>query len=246
MKKFFLLVLVLMNASLIFSQVSQILPESFAYEHVYKIMNTKTKGFGSSIKVTSNDGKRVYLITARHLFKDSLIVNGSSVGLSIFHEEKWKPLKGFIKFHPNKNVDIVAIELMETSWTKNRFEVSATGVYLGQECIFFGFPFGFDTKNSGDLNRGFNIPWLKYAHVSSIFKDADGVTKVFLDGINNPGFSGGPVFTKIDNKLTLIAIISGYIPNNLDISYGGQFIRFPENTGIIISHSSNYINDLVN
>ena len=82
--------------------------------------------------------------------------------------------------------------------------------------------------------------------VSSIFKDGDGVIKVFLDGINNPGFSGGPVFAKIDNKLALIAIISGYIPNNLDISYGGQFIRFAENTGIVISHSSIYVNDLVN
>ena len=164
MKKFVLLVSILMNASLIFSQVSQILPESFAYEHVYKIMNPKTKEFGSSIKVTSNDGKRVFLITAKHLFKDSSLVNGANVSLSIFHEEKWRPLKGYIKFHPNKSVDIVAIELSDTQWNKNRFEVSTIGVVLGQECLFFGFPFGLETKNSGDLNRGFNIPWLKYAH----------------------------------------------------------------------------------
>lgn len=245
MKKLTLILIILFHTTFIFAQLSQILPESFAYEHVYQIKNPLNNETCSSIKVSSEDGKLTYLITARHLFNDNNLTEGKRTDLLLLHEEKWKSLMGAIHFHPNKDVDMVAIEIPFAPSSKNNFEIGTAGLLLGQETFFLGFPFGFNAKGSGDLNRGFNIPWIKYAHVSSIYND-NGVVKVFLDGINNPGFSGGPVFAKIDSKLTLVGIVSGYVASNLEIKYKDQSVVLPENSGIIITCSSMYINELIN
>ena len=41
-----------------------------------------------------------------------------------------------------------------------------------------------------------------------------------LDGINNPGFSGGPVYLGTGNALKFIAVISGYYLERQPRLYG--------------------------
>ena len=70
---------------------------------------------------------------------------------------------------------------------------------------------------------------------------------IFLDGHNNPGFSGGPVFVvnESNHHVTVIGIISGYIPqkspvkddsgNDVFLNVNGTAKRVfsQENSGII-------------
>ena len=70
------------------------------------------------------------------------------------------------------------------------------GIVWGQDAYFLGFPFGIGF----DLGGG-SLPFVKKAIVSGLYKSINGVSLVLLDGINNPGFSGGPVvFCKMGTK----------------------------------------------
>jgi hypothetical protein len=70
-------------------------------------------------------------------------------------------------------------------------------------------------------------------------------TVILLDGLNNPGFSGGPVvapdmFVRFENvrPQKLIAVISGYRSQDSPINVDGKAIEkasTPTNTGIILA-----------
>jgi len=63
-------------------------------------------------------------------------------------------------------------------------------LFYSQEVFFLGFPFGWQ-PNVGPINNGYPMPYVKRAIVSMI--EFDPLPRLVLDGINNPGFSGGPV-----------------------------------------------------
>jgi len=50
---------------------------------------------------------------------------------------------------------------------------------------------------------------------------------VVLDGINNPGFFGDPVFTGNGNDLKFVAVISGYYLEPTEVIKGGPPILNP-------------------
>jgi hypothetical protein len=77
----------------------------------------------------------------------------------------------------------------------------------------------------------------------------DGVQHFFLDGHNNPGFSGGPVVFKEPNKneFKVASVISGYRYTNEPIFAGEEKVplAYRYNTGIIISYGIKHGVDLI-
>lgn len=109
----------------------------------------------------------------------------------------------------------------------------------GQDVYFLGFPFG-DGLELGEMNNHYPAAFVKRAIISGI-NSGGRPSIVYLDGHNNPGFSGGPVVARNPetNVLEVISIISGYRFTSEQIQHRGSPIPDTSvniNTGIIISY----------
>jgi len=111
-------------------------------------------------------------------------------------------------------------------------------VPLGGDCEFLGYPYGggwkasapIYTLNNGSkastagsgvhlsppINGWFWSPFVKRCTLSGIMPRSD-VTIFVLDGINNLGFSGGPVITQKDGSIQVFAVVSGFHPEPLQV-----------------------------
>jgi hypothetical protein len=86
------------------------------------------------------------------------------------------------------------------------------GLMLGGEVGFLGFPFGLE---SGPLPQtaGWPTPFLKKGYLSGHASTRSGNTLFYLDGHNNPGFSGGPAFfvNSSTGKTHVFGVVSGFM-----------------------------------
>ena len=101
-----------------------------------------------------------------------------------------------------------------------------------------GFPyFGAIKSGCEEFNRGFPIPFVKKAIVSAINNPV-----IYLDGHNNPGFSGGPLvfWDYAEKRRKIMGVISGYYPHRIPGT------DYPENSGIGIAYNIQYAKDLIN
>ncbi|MER9410652.1 hypothetical protein [Mesorhizobium sp. M0589] len=108
-----------------------------------------------------------------------------------------------------------------------------TGLIYGQEVYFLGFPFGW--TGHFHTHDGYPLPFVKRA-TASLFDPV----LLYLDGHNNPGFSGGPVVFHPPNQndFRIAGIISGYRTATEVIKIGEIVTEFSTtvNTGIIHSY----------
>jgi len=162
--------------------------------------NSKTHGTAFTLEVD----KRQYLITAKH------VVAGLKAEdtLQIYKAKKWKTLK--VKVLRCDNPIDIAVLIPPTQLTVTfALEPTMKGIQFGQDVYFAGFPYGLFTDGWQSP-----IPFMKKAILSASFK-RDGVIRIYLDGHNNPGFSGGPiVYRDLRNKGTftfrLAGVVSGF------------------------------------
>jgi hypothetical protein len=184
------------------------------------------------------DGKQ-YLVTAKHC------IEGLSDGdtIEVFHGDEWRRLSVSLVGHGPQDVDVSVVALHQQLSPVHPLPPTTAHLVYGQDVFFLGFPFGL-ASNSKDLNGGFPLPLVKKATLSAIDFGPNAV--MLLDGLNNPGFSGGPVvFTKPGSaKLdySVAAVISAYRFNRVSVDHGGYPtpLTVNENTGIIIAYSINH------
>ena len=168
---------------------------------------------GNSLGTTfaiETDG-REYLITARHVVPDT------STPIEIMSDEKWKQLPVTGIYHHPGEPDVAAITLGQQIATRHPVNLSSV-LIVGQDEAFVGFPFGWNNTHFG-FNNGYPIPFVKAAIVSAgISRNETSV--VYLDGHNNPGFSGGPIaadhMPHTDPRLgpKIIGVVSGFPPDH--------------------------------
>ena len=122
------------------------------------------------------------------------------------------------------------------------------GIIYGQDVFFLGFPYGLKGE-IGQMNRDFPLPFVKKAIFSCLQNTPTGAQLLFLDGHNNPGFSGGPVIFKESNsnEFKVAGLISGYRYNEEPIYQGEEKLPlvYKYNTGIIISYGIKHAVDLI-
>lgn len=75
------------------------------------------------------------------------------------------------------------------------------------------------------------------------------MTQIFLDGHNNPGFSGGPVvITNHENgktRMQIIGIVSAYLNEEKIIKTPLGDFKNSENSGIVLSYAFDHVFEII-
>jgi hypothetical protein len=182
--------------------------------------------------------ERQYLITAKHV-----VTNSATPGnIDIFHDTGWIPNVPYraVIVEPNV-VDIAVLALNQQISVLLPITLGIKGAFLSQKVFFIGFPFSLSI-NGRAVNNGFPLPLVKHGIISAI---AVGDGEPFLvDGINNPGFSGGPVvIANNPESPRIIGVISGYRTEQQPVSYEGQEVAAlsaRSNTGLLVAFEIEY------
>jgi hypothetical protein len=90
---------------------------------------------------------------------------------------------------------------------------SSVGIQLGQHCGFVGYPF--PAWPATVQNGKFLFPYAKSCVLAA---EDEAHSLWWLDGHNNPGFSGGPVYFGNGPDLKIAAVVSGYQPEGAEVT----------------------------
>jgi hypothetical protein len=204
----------ILSAVLLLSAVapSQAYPTNDVLTRIVMVESSYGRGTIFSIDV---DG-REYWITAKHIVTGAEhppygSVANKTVSLRILDpnsdQEHWVPMD-FSVIDPGNDIDIVALAppyaILKDPLPSASFETN--GLMLGADCAFLGFPYGGGWRATFTGGAHYWMPYVKHCSVSSL--PGNGV--LILDGINNPGFSGGPVLFQTGPNQRIVGVISGY------------------------------------
>jgi hypothetical protein len=156
------------------------------------------------------DGRQ-YLVTAKHMV--STLKERDTVDVWI--SDKWNPLQMDI-FSCRGSVDIAVLIPPQKLTVSFPLEPTIIGMQFAQDVYFAGFPFGVYSTDAKNLSLS-PFPFLRKGLISAQMKDPNGEMAIYLDGHNNPGFSGGPiVFRDLSQNNTwvfkVVGVVSGYQP----------------------------------
>jgi len=189
--------------------------------------------------------ERQYLITAKHL-----VTTRVTRQIQILANGEWTTLRVRPIFPANPQVDIVALAPDKPIARRMTIVAGSDGLAIGQDVYFLGFPYGLATQLEQPVTR--HLPFVKKAILSAVDDRRDSGGVLYLDGHNNPGFSGGPVifanYTQQD-RLQIAGVVSAYrnqrtevfeeivpVPSSPTDSQEERTIRFVrENSGIVVA-----------
>jgi hypothetical protein len=189
-----------------------------------------------------------YLVTTTHTLpypKDH-----EEIEFSIMRNNEWQVINSVVHKHPNTEVDVVILTLPQD--ISPRPEIILKGdTILGFDTYFLGFPYGRFMDDKSSINNGFPIPYIKKGILSAFPAQGEDVRKFFLDGINNPGFSGGPCYFISPGQRagrfipTILGVVKGYVPNQIEIEGPLGTYFYEENSGLVEVHDITHLNEIV-
>ncbi len=196
-------------------------------QRTFRIKSSENTGTCFTIDV---DGRQ-YIVTARHVL-DGIQQKDS---IDIYHEGIWKTLKTEIAWLSQTEQDIAILSPEIQVSPTHPLESTSTGLVLGQDVYFCGYPYGLKIEVSSDINRGFPIPLVKKGALAGIFPN-----HMLIDAINNPGFSGGPVVFAApqSNDFKVAGVVSGYKVEYDAVLLNGEDVglRYGYNTGLVLAY----------
>jgi hypothetical protein len=156
---------------------------------LYRVLRLRTPTSTGSAFTIEVDGKQ-FLITARHLLENF----GSEGEVELWIGGRWSKSRARAIYPSSQAVDIAALDLGGPVTITFPLEPSSGGLTLGQQVYFLGYPHGLGTSRSEPVPPGFGeLPFLKSGIVSATDDRDPEAGILYLDGQNNPGFSGGPI-----------------------------------------------------
>ena len=218
---------------------------------IYRVLRIKTPTDTGSAFTIEVDGKQ-YLITARHLLEGF----GSEGEVDLWMEGRWSRVHVRAIYPAKEAVDIVALDAGRPVTVTFPLEPTAGGLTLGQQVYFLGYPYGLGTQ--GPVPPGFGeIPFLKGGILSAMDSRDPEANLFYLDGHNNPGFSGGPiVFWHSESRRFRVAgVVRGYRNEALPVlkrkdlddpkarAHNDLYTR--ANSGIVIGYDIRHIVDAI-
>ena len=189
-------------------------------------------------------------ITAAHVLGS--IPHGKKGKLHVFKDDNWleveaTPLYVAGHHHEDGDIDIVVVKTnIPSNANESRITLSSEGVLLGQDVYFLGFPYFGNAINhrAESFNANFPIPFIKKATMSALHDQI-----IYLDGHNNPGFSGGPVvFWDYSEKThKILGVISSYLTHAGEIKKIETSVKecYLENSGIGIAYKIEAAEELI-
>lgn len=198
------------------------------------LLRTANGGFGTAFTIDVSE--RQYLVTARHVLPEPDGVNMVSLeGPVQIDDLQFETLPGI-----RPSADIAVMPLDSPVTRQRSVTPTADGIVFGQDCFFLGYPYGLGISTAQQPELAF----VKKGILSAQTVTPDGVTTMYLDGHNNPGFSGGPVvYYKPGTGVSeprIGAVVSGYWIHRDEVAIGeaivdGAVVR--ANSGIVITTS---------
>lgn len=200
---------------LVFSSVTQ--AQSMPTNNVLTRMTMIESRYGRGTTFSIDVDGREYWITAKHILTGAEhppygSITRESAELRLLSPggegEQWLPMT-FSVIDAGTDIDIVALAARQPVLQNPIASPSSdASVMLGGDCSFLGFPYGGGwLANMPDGHR-YWMPYVKHCTISSIPSTEPPL--LVLDGINNPGFSGGPVLYQTGPNQKIVAVISGY------------------------------------
>jgi hypothetical protein len=191
------------------------MPTSNVLTRVLMIQSQYYRGTVFSIDV---DG-REYWITAKHILTGAIhppygTVKAEKVNLKILNPvaagEQWIEREFEII---DTGADIDEVVLVSTSPLLSTalpsVQTTSDSVGIGADCSFVGFPFGGGWRANFGGGQSSWMPFTKHCTVSALQAEPQKIW--VLDGLNNAGFSGGPVLIRTGLDQRIFAVVSGYI-----------------------------------
>jgi hypothetical protein len=187
------------------------------------------------------DGRQ-YLITARHVLPRL----SARDTISILKDGSWHDLPVSTIEPIGRTVDIVALAPETQLAPSLPLDFGIAGIIFGQDMYFLGFPYGKSNAPSV-FDKGFPVPAVKkciLAAIDNSFKDS---VVLLLDGVNNPGFSGGPAifYNNVTKRHQVAGVVSGYLAERIPVYSLDSSVSPPQkmetgtfveaNTGIILA-----------
>lgn len=209
--------------------------------NVYERVLEFASSVGSGTAFTIDVGASQYLVTARHLLPSDVGTPQVTVSNRFgSHLIPFQPLP-----MNRANADIAITRLVKPITAQLPLFASMAGLVYSQEVFFLGFPYGLGLTTSPNGHR---IAFAKRAILSAsdVLK---GVETHYLDGHNNPGFSGGPVvgFNVRTHEPQVFAVVSGYLPEQMPLCDGDTTLSVTSvaNTGIVVATDIKYAVDAI-
>lgn len=148
---------------------------------------------------TFDFGSKRYLITAQHVVGTTQLNS-----VQIESNSGWQDLQVDVVGHSIPEIDVSVLfprRLLHDHSRPIKLP-SSWEVSVGQDVYFSGFALGLSTpSNMPDFP--YPVPLVKKGMVSGYDQ-----YRWYLDGIVNPGMSGGPVFTMDDNAPNIIGVVT--------------------------------------
>ena len=192
----------------------------------------KNAQYGSGVVVDYKGN--LYLLTASHLLTDPY--DGQ---LKMEVAQKWGDFFSHRLIARSKTTDVAILELKYHGLVHNVFSkiplpLKSDGVCMGQHVHFLGFPLKMAeyVKYNSFENRPY--PITKGAILSLISNG-----ELILDGMNNVGFSGGPIVFYHDGRHNVCGIVTRYKEEMRDVQMSNEEWEeelkaiYHENTGIM-------------
>ncbi|GMQ97212.1 MAG: hypothetical protein BMS9Abin15_0915 [Gammaproteobacteria bacterium] len=158
------------------------------YDRVFFVRGVK---YGTAFTVDV-DGKQ-YLVSARH------VIN-SDCDLKIFHDRKWKQCPFTLVGSGEGEADITVLAPRHRLSSEIPLDPAIGNFIIGQDVYFVGYPYKMWSEG-GDVMSGRPLPFVKKGTISAGMDPTDDVKRLYVDAINNEGFSGGPLVVAKPNTI---------------------------------------------
>jgi hypothetical protein len=238
MKRNRLLVVAALSLSLASTAYAQdaVPGEILARTHMIKVGDEA----GTAFSIDYNG--KLYFITARHVIGN---LPTHDAKIQIMQTGEWKDYHiARVLFPESNDVDIAVLQTDEK--IEKPYGVAllsggeGEGPSFGQQVWFIGYPWGLHTH----LSNG-EIPFIKRGTMSAVDSTNPKAIVVYIDGFNNPGFSGGPViyWDFKARAYRIIAVVKGYREDNASVLVNGKLVPTPilVNSGILVGYSAEHI-----
>ncbi len=231
---------------------------SFAQDAVPTEILTRTLfikiGNEAGTAFTIDHKGKLYLVTARHIVVG---VPESNAIIQVHQAGIWKDYHTVKTLYPSsRDVDIAVFDTNETA--PQQFGVEpmgkADGIAMGQQVWFIGYPFGLgspvgEKSESGLLPPGTVLPFMKRGTMSAIDGTNPDAVVLYIDGFNNPGFSGGPIvfWSFKSHTYKILGVVKGYREDTAKVIVNGQHVdtQLLVNSGILVGYSIRHAVDTI-
>ena len=213
---------------------------------IQRVFHLRVKESTGTVFALDHEGKQ-YLITASHVLKEMTSLDE----IEIFHGRQWKGLPtAMVGIAESADIAVLAPKIQLAP--PYQLEATMGGMLFGQQVYFLGFPLGM-MGDSGQMNRDFPFPLVKSGILSGV--EVGEAAKIWVDGHNNPGFSGGPlIFIRVEDQFKkdraykVAGVISAYRVSALPVynREGHEIGLSRENTGIVLANGIQPALDLIN